>query len=125
MPPTNYHPLRFPADRTDEQAAVYERQQADKINSPGHIRCSGYPVGHYCIVLLAVRSGRSLCNGCERTREETQRTIRAAASSIPTVGEILESLPDFEQVDACECGGDRNADYHEQSLLHMEYLRRG
>jgi hypothetical protein len=116
--------------RTDEEAASFERSQAEDIikaeRYPGRSLCRGYPAGHYCIVLIPWTKFPGYCHGCQRRSEEDKASVRLEAfrHPIPTVGEILHDMePDL--LPTCPCGGDAEAPMHEASLLHQSWVLRG
>lgn len=98
---------------TDEQQRSRERIAADAIMArhPDLFQCRGYD-DHFCIVMLAAGSGRTQCRSCARMTPDMQK-----------VADILRTYPPFEAVVACPCGGDSRGHRHEESLLHLQWIR--
>ena len=108
---------------TGEEADARDRAAARTRPMPeGYMQCPGYPLDHYCLTMIPWT--KRLCTFCEGTRLIEQRRLALGSTAIPSVGEILAELPQADPVEACPCGGDLNAAYHEASLLHLGWVAR-
>lgn len=110
----------MPIVLTDDEYRRLEREYVVRNVNDGRHQCPGYPVDHYCLTLIPW--SQRLCRFCDGTRAiEMARLVRGSAS-VPTVGEILQDIPIPDApVEFCGCGGIKDADYHDQSLTHLEW----
>lgn len=105
---------------TDRQQRLREQTRADAIlTGTGYVRCRGYLPDQHCLVMIPQNTGRTMCYGCVRSRQQAQH---ATLTAIPSVGAILDDMEPIRRFTPCACGGDADGKEHLISLLHLRFL---